>query len=267
MDAARALRDVFADLTGGEDTTASDPSAVLAANGHPGLPAGLVAEAVGSYADTAPIEVAEHLAPYVMAHSAVPLPDAPEIDPGGWLDVVSGAPAAADFTGLPPVDEPDHDVTDPAFTDHAFTDRAFADRAFADHAVGDDHAFGDTDPADHLGDHLGDHGPVGPDLAGHQLAGPDPAAGLDDHGPAFRFGHGDTAFGQELDVHPWAADPPHPHSPGLDTEPDIDSHHSALPGPPDDEAEPHHFDLHPADPADDLGHDHGLDDPGHHPAG
>ena len=31
-----------------------------------------LAEAVGSYADTAPIEVAEHLSPYVMAHSPVP---------------------------------------------------------------------------------------------------------------------------------------------------------------------------------------------------
>src|SRR3954451_10802844 len=150
MDAARALRDVFADLTGGEDTGASDPSAVLAANGHPGLPAGLVAEAVGSYADNAPIEVAEHLAPYVMAHSAVPLPDAPDIDPGGWLDVVSTAPAAVDVTGLPPVDEPDHDV---------------ADHAFADHAFG----------ADGLDDHGPlDHGPA--DLAGHDLAGHDLAA-------------------------------------------------------------------------------------------
>ena len=38
----------------------ADPAEVLRASGHADLPDGLVAEAVVSYADTAPIEVAEH---------------------------------------------------------------------------------------------------------------------------------------------------------------------------------------------------------------
>jgi hypothetical protein len=90
MQPARPLRDVLTDLVG--DGDAAGPSEVLAAGGHSGLPDQLVAEAVGTFADTAPIEVAEHLSPYVMANSAVPLPDAPEVDAGSWLDAFSGAP-------------------------------------------------------------------------------------------------------------------------------------------------------------------------------
>ena len=76
--------------TAGTDPTG--PAAVLRANGHPDLPDDLVAEAVGSYADTAPIEVAEHLSPYVMAHSPVPQPDAADVDPADWFDAVTTAP-------------------------------------------------------------------------------------------------------------------------------------------------------------------------------
>jgi hypothetical protein len=253
MDPARPLRDVFADLTGGEDTGPSDPSAVLAANGHPGLPAGLVAEAVGSYADNAPIEVAEHLSPYVMAHSAVPLPDAPEVDPGGWLDAVAGAPPAADYSDLPPVDEPDH--------------------AFGDHAFGDD-AFGGQDPGTGLTAHLAAH-----DLAGADLGGHDPSALDDDRGPALHFGQGDTAAGAIDDQHPapahaWDGPPTHADSPIMDPGPDLlfDGHEAVQPDTLDDSVEhhelhPHAFDPIPDDAADDLGHEHGLDDPGHHPAG
>ena len=75
---------------------------VLRANGHPDLPDVLVAEAVGSYADTAPIEVAEHLSPYVMAHSSVPVPDLPVVDASGWLDAVVSAPVVdEDLPGDP----------------------------------------------------------------------------------------------------------------------------------------------------------------------
>src|SRR5258708_4998892 len=90
MDAARPLRDVFADLAQDEDARSAQD--VLRANGHADLPDGLVAEAVGTYADTAPIEIAEHLSPYVMANSSVPLPDVAEVDPSGWLNAVVSAP-------------------------------------------------------------------------------------------------------------------------------------------------------------------------------
>ncbi|MEV6303146.1 hypothetical protein AB0M02_27300 [Actinoplanes sp. NPDC051861] len=89
MDSARPLRDVFADLTG-SGSAGGDPAELLRDQGHPGLPDDLVAEAVVSYADTAPAEVAEHLAPYVTAHSVAATP----ADAGpGWLDLLATAPA------------------------------------------------------------------------------------------------------------------------------------------------------------------------------
>ena len=95
----RPLRDVFTDLVGEPGPT--DPAALLSGHGHPGLPDDLVAEAVVSYADTAPVEVAEHLAPYVTAHSVVgadPEAEAPE----GWLGLLGTAP---DVTELPEEDK------------------------------------------------------------------------------------------------------------------------------------------------------------------
>jgi hypothetical protein len=91
MQPARPLRDVLTDLVGEAD--AAGPADVLAANGHADLPDELVAEAVGSFADTSPIEVAEHLSTYVMANSPVPQPDAPPVDLAGWLDAVTTAPS------------------------------------------------------------------------------------------------------------------------------------------------------------------------------
>ena len=92
MAPARPLRDVFADLIG-DPSAADDPAALLRDQGHPGLPDHLVAEAVVSYADTAPVEVAEHLAPYVTAHSAVGADPVPgDEPPAGWLDLLGTAP-------------------------------------------------------------------------------------------------------------------------------------------------------------------------------
>jgi hypothetical protein len=96
MDPARPLRSVFADLAGGRDFGASAglaPEEVLAAHGHPDLPEGLVAEAVVNYADTAPVEVAEHLAPYVRAHTAVPQPGGTGEPEAHWFDLLTTAPA------------------------------------------------------------------------------------------------------------------------------------------------------------------------------
>ncbi|RSM61669.1 hypothetical protein DMB66_24470 [Actinoplanes sp. ATCC 53533] len=119
MDSARPLRDVFADLTG-NGAAAGDPEALLRDQGHPGLPDHLVAEAVVSYAETAPAEVAEHLAPYVTAHSVVgagePAGDEP---PAGWLDLLGTAPAGpgladepADIDYLAPSPDELDDATD-----------------------------------------------------------------------------------------------------------------------------------------------------------
>ena len=82
---ARPLKDVFSDLVG-------DPSAgadALAAAGHD-LPADLVAEAVVSFAGTAPAEVAEHLAPFVTANSGVPGEGGAET--GEWFELLATAP-------------------------------------------------------------------------------------------------------------------------------------------------------------------------------
>jgi hypothetical protein len=97
MESARPLRDVFADLVGDESARqdrAADPAGFLAAHGHADLPDSLVAEAIVNYADIAPAEVAEHLAPFVMAHSPVPLDDLTVDDTGSidGLDLLATAP-------------------------------------------------------------------------------------------------------------------------------------------------------------------------------
>jgi hypothetical protein len=78
------LRDVFAGLAG----NGGDPGDFLR-----DLPADLVAEAVVSYADTAPLEVAEHLAPFVGARFD-------ESDAGEtWLDLLASAPVEEEASG------------------------------------------------------------------------------------------------------------------------------------------------------------------------
>ncbi|MBW6439561.1 hypothetical protein KZ829_38130 [Actinoplanes hulinensis] len=87
------LRDVFAGLAG----PGSAPGDFLRE-----LPEDLVAEAVVSYADTAPVEVAEHLASFVSAHSTVGAETAGEL---GWLELLTTAPVPAE----PEIDETDLD--------------------------------------------------------------------------------------------------------------------------------------------------------------
>jgi hypothetical protein len=116
MTSARPLHELLADLVGDADAGRAhgDPEAYLAAHGHPGLPADLVAEAVVSYADTAPVEVAEHLAPFVTAHSAIPVePDADAET--NWFDLLTSAPPSADDPELDelPGDEPWSATEDP----------------------------------------------------------------------------------------------------------------------------------------------------------
>jgi hypothetical protein len=104
MEPVRPLRDVFNDLAAdasARPVATTDADTVLRDSGHADLPAGLVAEAVVSYADTAPLEVAEHLAPFVTAHSAVPLDgiDDADADPGHAFDLLATAPAVAEDVG------------------------------------------------------------------------------------------------------------------------------------------------------------------------
>ena len=116
MEPVRSLRELFSALSGGHSGAESDPTAMLAAEGHGDLPGDLMAEAIVNYADTAPVEVAEHLSPYVMAHSAVP-----GVDPGaGHLEGSAAdglalltsapdpAPVGEDLDGLAPATDPTH---------------------------------------------------------------------------------------------------------------------------------------------------------------
>ena len=67
-----------------------------------------------SYADTAPVEVAEHLAPYVSAHSAVGAdPASGDEPPEGWLELLGTAPdvsGQADIDDLAPAPDGFDDV-------------------------------------------------------------------------------------------------------------------------------------------------------------
>lgn len=87
MAAVRPLRELLADLVGDSSVRPGGPSAYLAEHGHVDLPADLVAEAVVSYADTAPPEVAEQLAPFVTAHTAG------DEESADWFDLLTSASA------------------------------------------------------------------------------------------------------------------------------------------------------------------------------
>lgn len=93
MEPVRSLRDVFADLadhtvhsepTAGPDgagASVPDPRSVLA--DYADLPDDLLVTAIDSYANTAPAEVAEHLASFVAT---------PGADPSSGLDLLASAP-------------------------------------------------------------------------------------------------------------------------------------------------------------------------------
>src|SRR3954453_2243732 len=112
MASARPLHEVLGDLVGDGAAAQAhgDPEAYLAANGHPDLPADLVAEAVVSSADPAPVDGAEHLAPYVTTHSAVPADEPPTDD---WFGLITTTPTD-DLDTDPDID----DFSDGAAPDH-----------------------------------------------------------------------------------------------------------------------------------------------------
>jgi hypothetical protein len=91
MQPARPLHDVFDELARGD--LGAGPAGALADSGHGDLPDQLVSEAIVNYADTAPIEVAEHLAPFVKVHSGMPAdPDTGELPAGDGLELLATAP-------------------------------------------------------------------------------------------------------------------------------------------------------------------------------
>lgn len=97
MAPARSLHDIFAGLTG--TAGAHDPAEALRHGGHDDLPPQLLGEALVNYADTAAIEVAEQLAPFVTAHTGFAAgPDA-AADPTAALDLLAAA--------VPPPVDPD----------------------------------------------------------------------------------------------------------------------------------------------------------------
>lgn len=90
MEPVRSLREVLGELTGAGPGV--DPRRALREAGHGDLPDELLSEAVASYADTSPLEVAEHLAPFVTAYRQVgEATGAP--DPAAALDLLTHAPA------------------------------------------------------------------------------------------------------------------------------------------------------------------------------
>lgn len=101
----RPLKELLSDLVGSADTHADGPAAYLAEHGHD-LPPDLVAEAVVSYADTAPPEVAEHLAPFVTAHTSGLEPES------DWFDLLTSAPDPADDLDAEPDVDALHDPHD-----------------------------------------------------------------------------------------------------------------------------------------------------------
>ena len=128
-DQARSLHEVFASLAG---DSAGDPGAALAAAGHGELPADLLNEAVVSYAEVSPPEVAEHLSPVVLGASE---------DPGLALELLSSAPQAS-WDDVP--EEPVAEAPDAA-------DDAADDVPDLDFGLGDEGP-DDLDRLDDLGD-------------------------------------------------------------------------------------------------------------------
>jgi hypothetical protein len=110
-DPGRSLREVFESLAG---DPGADPAAALTAGGHDGLPPDLLTEAITSYADTAPPEVAEHLAPVILGAGEDPalglelLTTAPQVTwddvPADDVTAPADAPAETDEDTAPDLD-------------------------------------------------------------------------------------------------------------------------------------------------------------------
>jgi hypothetical protein len=170
MPPARPLRDVFTDLTGeGATGAGTEPDELLRAQGHEDLGDDLIGEALVNFADSAPFEVAEHLAQFVMAHSPVPMidPEATAGDLPDWVDLLASAPpvdgvaeigddGSAGLDGLDAIG----DAGDGATDDGAAAIGHAHDGFDLDHGLFLDFGHGDVDPVDvaHLAGDTGDDG-------------------------------------------------------------------------------------------------------------
>jgi hypothetical protein len=95
----RPLRELLTDLVGDAGAHPDGAQMYLAEHGHADLPPELVAEAVVSFADTAPPEVAEQLAPFVTAHTAGD-------EAGDWFDLLTSMPLGDTTDTLDGAEEP-----------------------------------------------------------------------------------------------------------------------------------------------------------------
>ncbi|ROO51557.1 hypothetical protein EDC02_6437 [Micromonospora sp. Llam0] len=136
MAPARSLHEIFAGLPG-DAAAHSDVAAVLDAHGYADLPPELLAQAVVSFADTAPAEVAEHLAPFVTAHSQIGGDGTVPDDLASPLDLLATAPVPAFDDPMPDdpaFDGPDFDGPMPdgaEFDASGFDASGFDDPSFA----------------------------------------------------------------------------------------------------------------------------------------
>jgi hypothetical protein len=135
MAPARSLHEIIAGLTG-DAGTSGDLAAVLRAGGHPDLPEDLLAEAVISFADTAPAEVAEHLAPFVMAHGPIAEGDTEAGGIDRLPDLLATVPAAGFGEDSDPT-APEIDPSDEADDEADDLDDALDDAAQRDDDVDD----------------------------------------------------------------------------------------------------------------------------------
>ena len=162
MEKARPLGELLADLTTDPEARAayrSDPEGYLSSAGYENLSTEEAGQAMTHHADRLPPELAERLAPVVMAHSpaTVALPDDlpghldDGDDPGGDLGLSDPFGLLAE---LPLIDDTDVDPED-LFEDHRVPDPGTS--STADHEVDHDHPgdVGDLDDPtenDHPGD-------------------------------------------------------------------------------------------------------------------
>jgi hypothetical protein len=190
VEAGRSLRELFAELS---SAGGADPSDLLRAAGYGDVPEPLVTEAIVNYAATAPLEVAEHLAPFAVAHGPVPVHD-PAVDPADTRDglsLLASAPAVDAHGG--PSHAPSADITVPPDADH----HTVADDLDAGHLA--DHL--DLDPSVLDDTSAGPHGPVHhADLEPAGIHGLDPGTPHPGPGPHSALG----SFGAGHDREPSA---------------------------------------------------------------
>lgn len=122
MEPVRPLREVFDELIDAAPAD-RDAAALLRESGYSDLPDELLSEAIVSYAETASVEVAEHLAPFVTAHATPAAGEAPGTRPApeDGLDLLASAPAPETGDGAPAA-EPVPDIAFGAGSDKAGVD-------------------------------------------------------------------------------------------------------------------------------------------------